>query len=79
MFRVNQSLVSSQMLNGLLSRFNSPEVALPVKTKHTHSNLERKDVLSSPFKRRRRSRRVPALASTGIGAATGASMRSTWF
>lgn len=79
MFRVNQSLVSSKVLNGLLGRFNTEETVSTVKTNDTHSNLVSREISNSPFKRRRRSRRVLALASTGLRSTAGASMRSTWF
>ncbi len=71
MFRVRQSQILPQKLDGLLSRFNTEAKVKTVKTKHVPSQMVKASFATTPFKRRRRSRRLAVASGTNI--------RTTWF
>ena len=71
MFRVRQSQILPQALNGLLSRFNGEAAVKTVKTKRVSKPSTKMDAPSTSFRRRRRASRLVSVSGPNI--------RSTWF
>jgi hypothetical protein len=64
MFRFRQSQILPQELNGLLSRFKAEDTRKTVKIKHSTPQVITMDSATSPFKRRRRARRLAGVSGT---------------
>lgn len=71
MFRVRQSQILPELLDGLFNRFSDEDAVKTVKVKHTPNPVAISARAAKPSKRRRRPRR--------FAGAAGSTIRTTWF